>query len=42
MLIKALSLEKKRGGKGPQGKKIKHAQNKAKHTELFSSLGILT
>lgn len=37
MLIKAPILEKKKKGgeMGPQGEKIKHEQNKAKHTELF-------
>lgn len=43
MLIKALVLEKKKGGKmAPPGEKIKHAQNKAKQTKLFFSLGVLT
>lgn len=35
MLIQALVLEKKGGKMAPPGEKIKHAQNKAKHTKLF-------
>lgn len=42
MLIKALVLEKKGGKMAPPGEKIKHAQNKAKQTKLFFSLGVLT
>lgn len=39
MLIKALVLEKKGGKMAPPGEKIKHAQNKAKHTKLFFFFG---
>lgn len=42
MLIKAFVLEKKGGKMVPPGEKIKHAQNKAKHTKLFFFLWVFS